>query len=132
MQTLLSHPYTAVYANTDSTSSDSSINDSSDIPFALQWAFALVRSRAFAAGNDLFAFVPFLDMVSAATWICTHVLNILLCAQAIIACYTVISVHRCTSAYTLLNIRLNLVRLLQCVACAVYALWLRTVVCSIR
>jgi hypothetical protein len=69
MQTLLSHPYTAVYANTDSSSSsssDSSTNnsDGSDIPFALQWAFALVRSRAFAAGNDLFAFVPFLDMVS--------------------------------------------------------------------
>jgi hypothetical protein len=70
MQTLLSHPYTAVYANTDSSSSSSSDSDddssgsSSDIPFALQWAFALVRSRAFAAGNDLFAFVPFLDMVS--------------------------------------------------------------------
>ena len=55
MQTHLSHPYTAVYPR--------EAVAGGGIPYALQWAFALVRSRAFTAGPDLFAFVPFLDMV---------------------------------------------------------------------
>ena len=33
------------------------------MPFALQWTFALVRSRAFVADEINLAYVPFLDMV---------------------------------------------------------------------
>jgi hypothetical protein len=98
MQTLLSHPHTAVYADSSSSSScdtDGSGSSSSDIPFALQWAFALVRSRAFAAGNDLFAFVPFLDMVR----VFNYSISSLQCVHASVACCTVISLLRCDSEY---------------------------------
>lgn len=62
MRTLLSHPKTAVYAQTPRGSDEQAAPPmGSDVaPMALAWAFAMVRSRAFAAGNDRFAFVPFL------------------------------------------------------------------------
>eukprot|EP00198_Chlamydomonas_reinhardtii_P009549 XP_001698886.1 predicted protein [Chlamydomonas reinhardtii] len=37
-----------------------------DVPSWFQWAFACVRSRAFRAGPDAFAFVPFLDLANHA------------------------------------------------------------------
>ncbi|GLC38819.1 hypothetical protein PLESTB_000712700 [Pleodorina starrii] len=37
-----------------------------DVPSWFQWAFACVRSRAFRAGPDAFAFVPFLDFANHA------------------------------------------------------------------
>ncbi|KAG2447358.1 hypothetical protein HYH02_007686 [Chlamydomonas schloesseri] len=37
-----------------------------DVPSWIQWAFACVRSRAFRAGPDAFAFVPFLDLANHA------------------------------------------------------------------
>ncbi|KAG2434230.1 hypothetical protein HXX76_007955 [Chlamydomonas incerta] len=37
-----------------------------DVPSWFQWAFACVRSRAFRAGADAFAFVPFLDLANHA------------------------------------------------------------------
>eukprot|EP00611_Tribonema_gayanum_P022634 TRINITY_DN4587_c0_g1_i1.p1 TRINITY_DN4587_c0_g1~~TRINITY_DN4587_c0_g1_i1.p1 ORF type:complete len:288 (-),score=101.68 TRINITY_DN4587_c0_g1_i1:82-945(-) len=57
MQTHMAHPRTACYSALGPGVLQS-------LPFALQWAFALVRSRAFSAGNDQFAFVPFLDMAN--------------------------------------------------------------------
>lgn len=70
MQTLLSHPKTAVYAAGAKVVGDGGVGQGGgekkgeregDIaPMALVWAFAMVRSRAFAAGDDRFAFVPFL------------------------------------------------------------------------
>lgn len=70
-QTLLSHPRTAVYAGVKTGSPGSkdegsgveggAVGAESDVaPMALAWAFAMVRSRAFAGGDDRFAFVPFL------------------------------------------------------------------------
>lgn len=66
MQTMLSHPKTAMYASGkavagrgagEATSSQAGIDTA---PLALVWAFAMVRSRAFASEDDRFAFVPFL------------------------------------------------------------------------
>lgn len=57
MQTLLSHPQTAVYAKKQG---EPTTKDNDAAPMALTWAFAMVRSRAFAANDNLFAFVPFL------------------------------------------------------------------------
>lgn len=66
-QTLLAHPRTAVYADIKTGSPGSKgergavVEAESDVaPVALSWAFAMVRSRAFAGGDDRFAFVPFL------------------------------------------------------------------------
>lgn len=64
MQTLLSHPQTARYAKkqggTAAAATSGQAEESDAAPMALAWAFAMVRSRAFAADSDLFAFVPFL------------------------------------------------------------------------
>lgn len=72
MQTLLSHPKTAVYAASATSKAvggdrvgqgegEQKGGGEGDIaPMALVWAFAMVRSRTFAAGDDRFAFVPFL------------------------------------------------------------------------
>lgn len=72
-QTLLAHPRTAVYADIKTGSPGSKgeggavVEAESDVaPVALSWAFAMVRSRAFAGGDDRFAFVPFL--VSGDWW----------------------------------------------------------------
>lgn len=71
-QALLAHPRTAVYAGVKTGSPGSkgeggSVEAESDVaPVALAWAFAMVRSRAFAGGDDRFAFVPFL--VSGDWW----------------------------------------------------------------
>ncbi|CAN0415310.1 unnamed protein product [Ascophyllum nodosum] len=69
MRTLLSHPRTAVYAAAteewDGDSRGGPASSESDVaPMALAWAFAMVRSRAFAGGDGRFAFVPFLDMAN--------------------------------------------------------------------
>lgn len=62
MESLLAHPKTAAYARKpgggDTQAGASAATDVA--PVALAWAFAMVRSRAFAAGDDRFAFVPFL------------------------------------------------------------------------
>lgn len=62
MCTLSYHPKTAVYAQTPRGADEQAAPPRrSDVaPMALAWAFAMVRSRAFAAGDDRFAFVPFL------------------------------------------------------------------------
>lgn len=66
MQTLRSHPKTAAYAVTPGEGSEkqgaaAGATVETDVaPMALLWAFAMVRSRAFNAGDDQFAFVPFL------------------------------------------------------------------------
>ncbi|CAM9247000.1 unnamed protein product [Pylaiella littoralis] len=75
MQTLLSHPKTAIYvakkadggqaaAAAAAKTKDTAENETDLAPMALLWAFAMVRSRAFAAGDHRFAFVPFLDMAN--------------------------------------------------------------------
>ncbi|CAM9302999.1 unnamed protein product [Ectocarpus sp. 4 AP-2014] len=80
MQTLLSHPKTAVYAArktakgevtaaageaaTAAATREEAEKETDAVPMALLWAFAMVRSRAFAADGDRFAFVPFLDMAN--------------------------------------------------------------------
>lgn len=72
MQTLLSHPKTAVYAASAISKAvggdrvgqgggkQKGGGEGDIAPMALVWAFAMVRSRAFAAGDDRFSFVPFL------------------------------------------------------------------------
>lgn len=74
MRTLLSHPKTAIYAAAASkteegattapapaaTTKEVAEKETDIAPMALLWAFAMVRSRAFVAENDRFAFVPFL------------------------------------------------------------------------
>lgn len=70
MRSLLSHPKTAVYAArktqdqqgaTEGAAAQEAAEKETDAaPMALLWAFAMVRSRAFAADDDRFAFVPFL------------------------------------------------------------------------
>lgn len=69
MKTLLSHPKTTIYASDSKAvpAGEKGVEEKeeSDVaPMALVWAFAMVRSRAFTAGDDRFAFVPF--MVSTA------------------------------------------------------------------
>ncbi|CAN0524315.1 unnamed protein product, partial [Ectocarpus sp. 8 AP-2014] len=80
MRTLLSHPKTAVYATrktaegeaaaaagetaTAAATKEAAEKETDAVPMALLWAFAMVRSRAFAADGDRFAFVPFLDMAN--------------------------------------------------------------------
>lgn len=71
MRSLLSHPKTAVYvareaqdqqgaAETAGAAEEPAERETDAAPMALLWAFAMVRSRAFAADDDRFAFVPFL------------------------------------------------------------------------
>lgn len=76
MRTLLSHPKTAGYAArktaegeaaaaageaaTAAATKEAAVKETDAVPMALLWAFAMVRSRAFAADGDRFAFVPFL------------------------------------------------------------------------
>ncbi|CAM9407339.1 unnamed protein product, partial [Hapterophycus canaliculatus] len=77
MRTLLSHPKTAIYAAASATEQDAptaaaAVSATKEVagketdmaPMALLWAFAMVRSRAFVAEDDRFAFVPFLDMAN--------------------------------------------------------------------
>ncbi|CAN0295750.1 unnamed protein product, partial [Discosporangium mesarthrocarpum] len=80
MQTLLSHRITAPYSGISTTVGASgggqegpgrdrggrAVGGGVDpgIPMALTWAFAMVRSRAFGAGEERFALVPFLDMAN--------------------------------------------------------------------
>ena len=63
MRSLLSHPKTAIYAagKTKEAGGGGEAVESDVSPMALVWAFAMVRSRAFASNDDdRFAFVPFL------------------------------------------------------------------------
>lgn len=79
MRTLLSHPKTAIYAArkttegeavaaaaaageaaTGAATREAAEKETDAVPMALLWAFAMVRSRAFAADGERFAFVPFL------------------------------------------------------------------------
>ncbi len=67
MRTLLSHPKTAVYAartkaggGRETKGEGEAGKETDAAPMALLWAFAMVRSRAFAADENRFAFVPFL------------------------------------------------------------------------
>lgn len=78
MRSLLSHPKTAVYATRKAQdqqgapaaaaaaaaaaagAEDAADEETDAAPMALLWAFAMVRSRAFVADDDRFAFVPFL------------------------------------------------------------------------
>ena len=60
MQSFLSHPKTAIYAAKKATGAAGNKVESDVSPMALVWAFAMVRSRAFASNDDRFAFVPFM------------------------------------------------------------------------
>lgn len=71
MHTLLSHPKTAIYvakkaeggqaeAGTGVETKGAAEKETDMAPMALMWAFAMVRSRAFTAEDNRFAFVPFL------------------------------------------------------------------------
>lgn len=61
MRSLLSHPKTAIYGGRKAEEAGNSEAVESDVsPMALVWAFAMVRSRAFASNDDRFAFVPFM------------------------------------------------------------------------
>lgn len=65
MRSLLSHPKTAVYVagsarDQPGAAAETAEKETDAAPMALLWAFAMVRSRAFAADDDRFAFVPFL------------------------------------------------------------------------
>lgn len=61
MRSLLSHPKTAIYAAGKAEKAGSGEAVESDVsPMALVWAFAMVRSRAFASNDDRFALVPFM------------------------------------------------------------------------
>lgn len=65
MRSLLSHPKTAVYVtrkagDEQGAAAEAPEKETDAAPMALLWAFAMVRSRAFAADDDRFAFVPFL------------------------------------------------------------------------
>lgn len=66
MKTLLSHPQTLVYVPdakpaVGERQEPAAPEVERDVaPLALVWAFAMVRSRAFASSDDRFAFVPFL------------------------------------------------------------------------
>ena len=66
MRSLLSHPKTAVYVTRQDQQGaavqapEAPEKETDTAPMALLWAFAMVRSRAFAADDDRFAFVPFL------------------------------------------------------------------------
>jgi len=72
MRTLLSHPKTAIYAARPKAEGDGTVGEAKQeaeketdaAPMALLWAFAMVRSRAFAADGNRFAFVPFLVSVA--------------------------------------------------------------------
>lgn len=60
MRSLLSHPKTAIYATKKDAEAGSGEVESDVSPMALVWAFAMVRSRAFASNDDRFALVPFM------------------------------------------------------------------------
>lgn len=67
MKTLLSHPKTAIYAAkktegevAEAAAAAVETKETDMAPMALLWAFAMVRSRAFTAEDNRFAFVPFL------------------------------------------------------------------------
>eukprot|EP00752_Nemacystus_decipiens_P006521 g5872.t1 len=71
MRSLLSHPKTAAYVarkaedrQGEAAAEGAAEKETDAAPLALLWAFAMVRSRAFAADDDRFAFVPFLDMAN--------------------------------------------------------------------
>eukprot|EP00903_Cladosiphon_okamuranus_P008723 g8355.t1 len=69
MRSLRSHPKTAVYVARKAQGQQGAAEEPAEketdaAPMALLWAFAMVRSRAFAADDDRFAFVPFLDMAN--------------------------------------------------------------------
>ena len=52
------------HPNAASVSSSSLLSNLHDVCTPLQWAFALVRSRCFKVSEDVFAFVPLIDMAN--------------------------------------------------------------------